>query len=134
MGHITENAIKQISEAFSRRLQKTGITRVQWIALYYVKTMEIISQRDLSNLMRVKDSSSGRLIERLERDGLLERQRNDIDRRVIYIQLTDKGDKLISDLIPIGDRFNEDLLKGIDEQELIIYEKVLQKMVSNIIE
>ncbi|HCJ58151.1 MAG TPA: MarR family transcriptional regulator, partial [Clostridiaceae bacterium] len=52
---------------------------------------------------------------------MIERERNDFDRRVIYIKLTDKGDQLISDLMPIGLHFNDDLLKGIDEQELIIY-------------
>ena len=134
MGHISENAVKQISEAFGRRLQNTEITRVQWIALYYLKTMKRISQRDLSNLMNVKDSSAGRLIDRLERDGFIERERNDADRRVIYIKLTEKGDQLICDLMPIGVQFNDDLLTGIDEQELMIYEKVLKKMISNITE
>ena len=124
--------MKQISEAFGGRLQNAGITRIQWIALYYVKTKGRISQRDLSNLMYVKDSSAGRLIDRLERDGLIERERNDIDRRVIFILLTEKGDKLISSLMPIGVKFNDDLVVGIDEKELLIYEKVLNKMISNI--
>lgn len=119
-------------DAFGRRLQKTGITRVQWIALYYVKTRKSISQRELSNLMNVKDSSVGRLLDRMERDGLISRERNDIDRRVIYIKLTSKGEDLISDLIPIGNKFNDDLTAGIDEQELMIYEKVLKKMISNV--
>lgn len=132
VGYITENAMKQVSEAFGRRLQNTSITRVQWIALYYLKTQNRISQNDLSKLMNVKDSSAGRLIDRLERDGLIKRERNDNDRRVIYISLTDKGDKLISDLIPIGIQFNNDLLEGIDEKELLIYDKVLKKMLSNI--
>lgn len=132
VGHITENAIKQISEAFGRRLQNSGITRIQWIALYYVKTKNRISQRELSNLMNVQDSSAGRLIDRLERDGLIERERNNRDRRVIYIKLSDTGDKLITDLMPIGIKFNEDLISGIDEKELIIYEKVLHKMILNI--
>lgn len=132
VGHISENAIKEISEAFGRRLQSSGITRVQWIALYYVRTKENISQRDLSNLMNVKDSSVGRLIDRLERDGLILRERNDTDRRVIYIKLTEKGDKLITDLMPIGQVFSEDLVEGIDEHELMIYEKVLNKMLINV--
>lgn len=132
VGHITENAMKQISEAFGGRLQNAGITRIQWIALYYVKTKGIISQRDLSNLMNVKDSSAGRLIDRLERDGLIERERNDFDRRVIFIKLTERGDKLISELIPTGNQFNDDLVEGIDDQELLIYEKVLNKMITNI--
>lgn len=134
MGHITENAIKQISDAFGRRLQNTGITRIQWIALYYVKNKNKISQRELSNLMNVQDSSAGRLIDRLERDGLIERERNDTDRRVIYIKLSPIGDQLISDLMPLGIKFNDDLVSGIDEEELIIYERVLQKMISNITE
>lgn len=84
--------------------------------------------------MNVKDSSAGRLIDRLERDGLIERERNDADRRVVRVKLTDKGDKLISELIPIGIQFNDDLLKGVDEQDLLVYDRVLKKMLSNIIE
>lgn len=124
--------MKQITEAFGRRLQNSGITRVQWIALYYVKTKNKISQRDLSNLMNIMDSSAGRLIDRLERDGLIQRERNNADRRIICINLTEKGDKLISDLLPIGIQFNDDLLEGITEEDLMIYEKVLKKMISNI--
>lgn len=82
--------------------------------------------------MNITDSSVGRLIDRLERDGFIERKQNDTDRRVIYIKLTDKGSQLISELLSIGIKFNDDLLAGIDEQELIIYDKVLKKMISNI--
>ncbi len=134
VGHITELATKQISDAFGRRLQSAGVTRIQWIALYYIKINKIISQRELSNLMNVKDSSAGRLIDRLERDGYIERKRNDSDRRVIYIQLTNTGDKLITELMPYGQKFNSDLIKGIDEEDLIVFDKVLKKMLSNVLE
>lgn len=83
--------------------------------------------------MNVKDSSAGRLIDRLERDGYIERERNDVDRRVVKVMLTEKGDWLISDLMHIGKKFNDDLLEGIDEQELLIYDKVIKKMLSNIL-
>lgn len=80
--------------------------------------MEKVSQRDLSNLMNVADSSAGRLLDRLERENLIERERNGDDRRVTYVKLTKKGKKLISDLLPIGEEFNSDLLEGITEEEL----------------
>lgn len=124
--------MKQISEAFGRRLQNEGITRIQWIALYYLKTKGKISQRDLSNLMYVKDSSIGRLIDRLEREGLVERERNDSDRRVILITLTKKGEQLISDLMHIGVEFNDDLISGIEEEDILVFEKVLEKMIFNV--
>ncbi|MEL7648931.1 MAG: MarR family transcriptional regulator [Sedimentibacter sp.] len=134
VGHITENVIKQITEAFGKRLENTEITRIQWIALYHLKSNKIMSQRDLSNLMYVKDSSAGRLIDRLERDGLIKRERNNSDRRIIYVELTEKGDQLITKLLPYGEKFNSDLVKGISEEDLIIYEKVLKKMLSNVTE
>lgn len=84
--------------------------------------------------MNIKDSSVGRLIDRLERDGFIERERNDIDRRIIYLKLTDKGNQIISDLIHIGTKFNDDLIAGIDEEDIMVYEKVLKKMISNIAE
>ncbi|MGD9567740.1 MAG: MarR family winged helix-turn-helix transcriptional regulator [Sedimentibacter sp.] len=134
VGHITETTTKQISDAFSHRFQNTGVTRIQWIALYYIEKNKIISQRELSNLMNVKDSSAGRLIDRLERDGLVERKRNDSDRRIIYIQLTKKGNELFLELKPIGEKFSCDLIRDIKEEDLIIYESVLKKMLSNVSE
>ena len=124
--------MKQISEAFGRRLQNTDVTRIQWIALYYIYTNKRISQRALSNLMCVKDSSAGRLIDRMEREGMVNRERSKEDRRTIFLSLTDKGKDLYKEIIPYGLKFNDDLIEGIDEPDLRIYEKVLNKMIENI--
>lgn len=132
MGHITEYAMKQISEAFGRRLKETGVTRIQWIALYFIAKDQPITQGNLSRLMDVKDSSGGRLLDRMERDGLILRNRSQKDKRVIYVSLTDKGNSLFQELLPYGDHFNNDLIEGIEEEELKIFEKVLAKMVDNI--
>lgn len=132
MGHITENATKQISEAFGRRLKDTGVTRIQWIALYNISKYQPISQRELSVLMSVQDSSATRLLERMERDGLIERFQSEVDKRVIMVQLTAVGDETFERLLPYGDAFNNDLVAGISEKELIIFENVLQQMIQNI--
>lgn len=132
MGHITENATKQISEAFGRRLKDTGVTRIQWIALYNISKYQPISQRELSVLMSVQDSSATRLLERMERDGLIERFQSEVDKRVIMVQLTALGEETFERLLPYGDAFNNDLVAGISEKELIIFENVLQQMIQNI--
>lgn len=129
---MTGNAMKEIAEAFGERLKETGITRIQWIAMYYIFTHKIISQRELSRLMHVTDSSAGRLLDRLERDGMVVRLSNESDRRVTMVNLTESGERLIIDLIPYGDAFNNDLTMGIDEEELVVYERVLKKMINNI--
>lgn len=124
--------MKQFSEAFGRKLEGSGITRIQWIALYYINEHDGISQRELSQLMYVKDSSAGRLIDRLERESLVERIRSDKDRRVITLKLSSRGNEIFSKLLPYGKAFNDQLTKGIKNEELEIFEKVLQQMLENV--
>jgi DNA-binding MarR family transcriptional regulator len=131
VGHITENAMKQIAEAFGRRLKDTGITRIQWIAMYYISTNKIISQRELSVLMHVADSSIGRLLDRLERDEMVVRLTNESDRRVTMVMLTERGEALMKKLIPYGEKFNDDLTEGIKQEDLIVFQNVLDKMIEN---
>ena len=113
MGYVSENAMKQISESFGRRIKNSGVTRIQWIALYYIQAKVAISQRELSRLLNVKDSSVGRLLDRLERDGLVVRKSSETDRRITMISLT---------------------AEGISEEELRIFTKVLNQMISNVAE
>lgn len=124
--------MKQISEAFSRRLKDTGVTRIQWIALYYISMHQPISQRHLSNLMGVKDSSATRLIERMERDGYVVKTLSEKDKRVSLVNLTEKGTIEFSHLLSYGDDFNNALIENIEESDLLIYKKVLAKMIENI--
>ena len=132
VGHITENAIKQISEAFSKRLKDTGVTRIQWIAMFYINKHEMISPRELSKIMNVQDSSATRLIERMEKEELIEKIPSEKDKRVTFVKLTSKGNSLFKTLIPYGDEFNNELIEGIDEEELEVFERVLHKMIENI--
>ncbi|MBI9011476.1 MAG: MarR family transcriptional regulator [Clostridiales bacterium] len=124
--------MKQFSEAFGRKLEGSGITRIQWISMYYINEFENISQRELSNLMCVKDSSIGRLIDRLERDGIVTRTRSTEDRRVITLALSEEGQRQFETLLPLGVEFNNQLIKNIPEKDLETFENVLKTMLSNI--
>ncbi len=132
MGYVSTSAMKQISEAFGRRLSSSGLTRIQWVALYYVNEETMITQTLLSSRMQVNDSSGGRLIDRLERDGLVKRVNDKGDRRTRHIILTDVGQSLIDETMPIADHFNNELIKDISAEELIVFERVMTKMVESV--
>lgn len=132
VGHITELSMKEITEAFGRRLKKFGITRIQWIALYYLRKNPEITQRQLSRLMFVKDSSVGRLLDRLERDNMIIRIRNTKDRRIINLELTKEGMEKIDALEVEGHEFNNTLTKGLSDEELMVFEKVMHTMAYNV--
>ncbi len=82
--------------------------------------------------MNVKDSSIGRLLDRLERDQMILRVRSKEDRRNINILLTKQGKDKIDASIPEGDKFNNKLIEGLTDDELKIFEKVISTMVRNI--
>lgn len=124
--------MKQFSEAFGRKLEGSGITRIQWIALYYISENDKISQRELAQLMGVKDSSIGRLIDRLEREDLLIRVASEKDRRVYHIKMTEEGIKRFSKLLYLGEEFNNQLTKGISEEDLDLFDQILNTMLLNV--
>lgn len=129
---MTDNSSKIICDAFSERVMKLGVTRVQWIALYYLGKEEFISQKELAEKMNIKESSVARLLDRMERDGLVERVKNENDKRVTNLRLTDKGKKYAIELLPEGEEFGKLLYKNISDEEMKIFTRVLSKMVSNV--
>lgn len=130
--YVTDGAMKLIAEALNNRLKSYNITRIQWIALYYIYREGPISQRELSIMMKVKDSSATRLIDRLERDGLVKRDKLPDDRRVIILSLTEEGADLFAKVLPIGEKYSKDLVNNISEEDLITFERVLKQLTINV--
>ena len=132
VAYIAVNSYKTITEAFDNILNKKGVTRVQWIALYYLGKNDNINQKMLGKKMNIKESTIVRLIDRMETDELVERKKNPNDKRVINIVLTPKGEDTRKKLLPEGQKFNDIVAEGIKKEDLEIFMDVLHKMVSNV--
>ncbi len=132
IGFITNKGAKKLAEEFNRRLQEHDVTRVQWIALFYIGKGEGAFQKELSDYMNIKESSMVRLIDRMEKEDLVVRKKEASDRRITRIILTDKGKILREELMPLGQCFNEDATKDISEDELKTFKAVLARMIKNV--
>lgn len=132
IGFITNTASKKIVDAFNARLRDNNITRVKWIALFFIGEEDHISQKELAQKMNANESSIARLLERMERDDLCIRERDTLDRRIIRISLTAKGAQLRAELLPLGQNFHEDATHGIAAEDLEIFKNVLEQMVANV--
>ncbi|MDQ0148219.1 MarR family winged helix-turn-helix transcriptional regulator [Eubacterium multiforme] len=132
IGFITNKGAKKLADEFNKRVQEYGMTRVQWIALFYIGKSDGIFQKELSDLMNVKESSMVRLIDRMEKEDLVIRKKQANDRRVTSIFLTHKGKELREKVLPLGQEFQDDATKEISSEELDNFKKVLEKMIKNI--
>jgi DNA-binding MarR family transcriptional regulator len=74
---------------------KFGITGPQLWALKAISQNENLSLSDLSRRMYLHPSTMTGLMDRLEKKGYVKRNRDQVDRRVIYLQLTAEGKKLV---------------------------------------
>ena len=94
---IVETIIYLYTE--SRRLTKGlasqfGLTGPQLTVIKLLETFENLSLSSLSERIRAQNSTVTGIIDRMEREGLVRRDRSTADRRVVHISLSDKGQKL----------------------------------------
>lgn len=86
---------RRLTKELARRADLTGPQ------LTVVKLLEQIGDLSLSELserIRAQNSTVTGIIDRMEREGLVTRERSKEDRRVVYIRLTTKGKKLAEEI------------------------------------
>jgi DNA-binding MarR family transcriptional regulator len=86
---------RRITKELARRADLTGPQ------LTVVKMLEQIGELSLSGLserIRAQNSTVTGIIDRMEREGLVARERSKEDRRVVFIRLTPKGKRLAEDV------------------------------------
>lgn len=129
---LTNRVSKKLADEFNERLMRLGITRVQWIAMYYLLKHGRLSQTELADKMDIKDSTAVRLVDRMEKEQYLIRQKDTKDRRITHLSLTEKGRARIEALLPEGEAMSLVFSQGISEEEFAVFKTVLDKMVNNI--
>ncbi|MGE4485360.1 MAG: MarR family winged helix-turn-helix transcriptional regulator [Oscillospiraceae bacterium] len=128
---ITARSAKTFVKALERRFRPYEISRIQWIALYYIYTGNAITQRGLADKMSVKEPTVVRLLQEMEQDGLVTRSGSDTDKRVRFPSLTEKGERICTELIPVVEKFKNDTIAGISREDLDVLTRTLGKMVEN---
>ncbi len=83
----------------SRRLTKGmaagfGLTGPQLTVLKLLESFPDLSLSSLSERIRAQNSTVSGIIDRMERESLVKRERSPQDRRVTFIRLTEKGQKV----------------------------------------
>lgn len=129
---INNRVSKKMADMFNERLAAFGVTRVQWIAMYYLLKYGVMSQKDLADRMDLKESTVARLVDRMESENLIERIKDASDRRVTNIELTESGRKRMEELLPEGQKMSDFFSKGITDEEIEVFKRVLDKFMKNI--
>jgi DNA-binding MarR family transcriptional regulator len=97
--------VKVSKRAMRADLDRIGLTVPQAIVLNALAWRDRMSARDLGRECDMLASTATGVIDRLEQHGLVRRERDADDRRVVWIELTDEGRKLQASLPQFGTHF-----------------------------
>ena len=106
---------RRITKELARRADLTGPQ------LTVVKLLEQIgglSLSELSEKIRAQNSTVTGIIDRMEREGLVLRERSKEDRRVVYIKLTPKGRELAQEIPVEPMEIFKGALESLSQQEV----------------
>jgi DNA-binding MarR family transcriptional regulator len=108
------------------------ITPEQWAILIRLWERDGLTQSELSEATFRDQPTMSRIIDGMERRGLLERRADESDGRVRTVHVTRKARSLEKKLVPVAERVVDRMVRGIDEQTLGTTRATLRAMFQNL--
>src|SRR5262245_61576649 len=133
-GFLLYDSARLLRRDFDRRARAIGLTRAQWSVLAHLSRNEGISQAGLADILDIEPITLGRLIDRLEDAGWVERRPHATDRRVYMLYLTPKAWPLIAQIRALSAETRAVALAGISAVEQALLVEILTRVRANLSE
>lgn len=105
-----------------------GVTSTQFFVLGFLKKQGSCKVTQLAEMMGVKPSAVTLLVDRLEENGLVLREHDKKDRRVVNISLTEHGDEKLKKVMEERKAIAERYLSHLTEEELMVMATLTEKL------
>lgn len=132
IGLFVTRSAKTISRAFDEALAVQGGTLPSWLVLAAVAGGLRDSQRTIAADLGIEGATLTHHLSRMERDGLVRRDRDPQDRRALMVELTDEGRARFGSLLTTVVAFDEQLRAGFTDAELATLRDLLGRLADNV--
>jgi DNA-binding MarR family transcriptional regulator len=120
-----------IGAAFDSELAPLDITAAQYVILMSLAHGEVNSASDLCKGISYDPGAMTRMLDRLERRGLVRRVPNPDDRRAFQLELTEEGNAVVPKLRVASMKVLNRMLDGFSAKEAQQFEGYLLRMLDN---
>lgn len=117
LGFVVHDVARMLRWEFDRRAQTIGLTRSQSSVLAFLLREDGVQQQRLAEIMDLTPITMTGLLDRLERDGWVERRADPDDRRAKRIFLTDKVLPVMKKITALGKEIRKVAMAGLSEAE-----------------
>ena len=111
---ILNDVARLLRTRFDQMARRRGMTRAQWVILARLSRQPGMSQNELAGVCEVEPITVGRLIDRLESRGLVERRFDPRDRRVRRLHLLPAAQPFLEEIYGYKELIAKEIFQGID--------------------
>jgi DNA-binding MarR family transcriptional regulator len=127
VGFLLSKARNVVMRDMDAALKVVEITAQQMGIILYVGRGEVNTPFELSKLLEIDSGLMTRMLDKLEKADLLVRTRSVDDRRIVNLQLTEKGLQLTKEIPKIAPEVLNDRLKDFSQDEFKELQRLLKK-------
>ena len=131
LGRVLSRVKIALMEALDRELVPLDITGAQYVILVNLASGQADSTTTLCKGVSYDPGAMTRMLDRLERKGLVQRSRCPNDRRKVKLELTAEGNALYPQVVAIAGRVMQRFLVGFAPHEVATLEALLARMLAN---
>ncbi|MGH6870848.1 MAG: MarR family winged helix-turn-helix transcriptional regulator [Rhizomicrobium sp.] len=113
---VLNDVARLVRTRFDQRARGFGMTRAQWLILARLNRQPGLSQNEMAAICEVEPITVGRLIDRLEARGLVERRPDPSDRRIRRLHLLAAAKPLIEEISRYKEELQDEVVAGLDSE------------------
>jgi DNA-binding MarR family transcriptional regulator len=126
--YLLNRAGSRLAAAFSDEVRPHGATLQMWRVLAALRDRDGRRMGDLSETTSIEVSTLTRLVDSMEKKGLVVRRRAAEDARAILLHVTPDGRRLTRRIVPIAKRYERVALAGFKPNEAESLKAALRRL------
>ena len=131
--YLMQDVTRHLRTHFDRRATRFALTRAQWRALKTIRRNEGVSQTELADFLDMQPIPVGRVVDRLEKTGYIERRADPADRRRWRLHLTAKAHAVVAEMEVIAAGLRDDALRDVERSDFDTLLRVLAQIKDNLV-
>ena len=132
LGYLVADLGRLFGRVFDRRVAHLGLTRVQWRTLKRLSLTQGVTQVELADQLDLEPIAVGRVIDRLQKAGFVERRADPADRRVWRLYLLPQSARVTGPVEAVAQALRKEATAGISAADLATTLAVLDRVRDNL--
>jgi DNA-binding MarR family transcriptional regulator len=128
IGYLVHRTDVKMTNYFTKRLKPYDVTPEQWSIISILCSQRGTTQKELAEAMDKDQTTLVRMIQSMERKGIVKRTINDEDRRSYDLFLTEKGDAIKKTVLPVVKDAHQVVTSHLSKEEIKQLKSLLNKL------